>query len=75
MMLFSPDSYRKTYSDDSLVTLCSYCHDVAWPVGAHQPDREWITPESYYVRGATAEAVVTHGICPDCYRDIVEPNI
>jgi hypothetical protein len=74
MMLFSPENYVKTFSDDSIVSLCCYCSDVAWPIGAQQPDREWITPDAYYTRGGVTDVVLSHGICPDCFATIVTPN-
>jgi hypothetical protein len=73
--LFSPENYRTSTDNDRLVSLCSFCHDVAWPVGAHQPNREWIKPEAYYARGGATDMAVSHGICPTCFTTIVAPNI
>jgi len=70
MNLFSPERFitnMKTYRDDQIVTMCSYCHDVAWPVGAKEDSRTWISPDTYYQRGVAPDMVVSHGICPDCY--------
>ncbi len=52
-----------------LVRLCSYCHSVAWPLEAEEP--EWIEPEAYYARGGSGYVRVSHGICPRCYEDIL----
>ena len=60
-----------TYRCDELVVLCSYCHDVAWPVGAEDPDRIWIKIEEYYRRSGPADVVVTHGVCPACLERLV----
>lgn len=49
------------------VTLCSYCHDVAWPVGSSAGERSWIEPEEYYRRGGPSDVIVSHGICEDCF--------
>jgi hypothetical protein len=75
MMLFSPDNYTKPYDDGSLVTVCCYCADVAWPIGARRAEREWIAPDVYYARGGPSDVALSHGICPNCFRTIVEPNI
>jgi hypothetical protein len=48
-----------------VVTLCSYCHAVAWPIGSEEP--EWIEPEVYYTRGGPSDVLVSHGMCPGCY--------
>jgi hypothetical protein len=57
-----------------LVVLCSSCHDVVWPVGAPEPDQNWIGIEDHYGRGGTSQVAVSHGICPTCAARIVEPN-
>ena len=49
------------------VTMCSYCHDVAWPIGAPAETRSWIEPEAYYRQGGPSQIMVSHGICPACY--------
>jgi hypothetical protein len=58
----------------ALVVLCSFCHDVVWPVGALEPDQSWIGLEDYYRRGGTSQVAVSHGICPTCMALIVAPN-
>ena len=67
----APDSPRPT---GELVVLCSFCHDVVWPVGASEPDQNWIGLEDYYRRGGTSQVAVSHGICPTCMALIVAPN-
>lgn len=51
-----------------VVRLCSYCHDVAWPPGqlTGADVEAWIPPEEYYRRGADADILVSHAICPRC---------
>jgi len=58
-----------------IVTLCSYCHDVAWPVGATEPDAEWIAATEYYRRDGDRSVAVSHGVCPACFDRIVEPAL
>lgn len=53
--------------DYPIVSLCSYCQKVAWPIGEYREDaREWISPEDYYARGGQSDVRVSHGICPTC---------
>jgi hypothetical protein len=59
---------------DEQVALCSFCHDVAWPIGARQENQIWIAIEDYYRRGGLSEVVVSHGICPRCVERIITPN-
>jgi len=71
MPLFSiVQRFSGNMDDSRMVTLCSYCHDVAWPIGADAGRREWISPEIYYQRGGHSDVVVSHGICPDCYQSL-----
>lgn len=64
-------SLFERFETGELVTLCTYCHDVAWPPGASDKDRTWIEPEEYYRRGGPAEVVVSHGMCPECYDRVM----
>jgi hypothetical protein len=58
-------------SADRIVTLCSYCQKVKWPVrGEELP--EWIEAVEFYRRGGRTDAVVSHGICYVCLEQIVE---
>lgn len=61
-------------SSGEQVALCSFCHDVAWPIGARQENQIWIAIEDYYRRGGLSDVVVSHGICPRCIERIVMPN-
>jgi hypothetical protein len=61
-------------SSDEPVVLCSFCHDIAWPIGARQEHQIWIAIEDYYRRGGLSEVIVSHGICPRCIERIVRPN-
>jgi len=53
---------------ESILSMCSFCHDVAWPVGAADPDREWIEPTEYYRRGGADDVAISHGMCPPCHE-------
>ena len=61
--------------DDEILTLCSYCHAIAWPIGADPETREWIEPPEYYRRGGASDVVDSHGICDCCFERVVEPPL
>jgi hypothetical protein len=50
---------------DQLV-ICSFCRDVAWPIGVPEADASWIRIPDYYRRGGSGDVAVSHGICPGC---------
>lgn len=52
-----------------ILRLCSYCQRVK----AESDTTEWIPAELYYQRGGTSQVRVSHGICPTCMREVVEP--
>jgi len=56
-------------SADRIVTLCSYCQKVAWPVPGQA---EWIEAVEFYRRGGRTDVVVSHGICDVCLEQIVK---
>lgn len=68
-------SHNGARPDDELLTLCSYCHAIAWPIGAETATREWIEPPEYYRRGGASDVVVSHGICDCCFERVVEPTL
>ncbi len=61
------DRVADTYNNGQVLKVCSYCHDVAWPVPRQPETYLWIEPEDYYRRGGTSDVLVSHGICPVCY--------
>lgn len=78
MPLFEPAAMQAYFDRErtrAIVTLCSYCHAVAWPLDAPAKARDWIEPTDYYRRGGPSDARVSHGICPACYRTVVEDSI
>jgi hypothetical protein len=62
------------YRPEDLVVLCSFCHDLAWPVGATEQDQTWIRIDEYYRRGGSGEVAVSHGVCPACMDRLITPN-
>jgi hypothetical protein len=55
----------KGLGTDPLV-ICSFCRDVAWPIGVSEADASWIRIADYYRRGGNGDVAVSHGICPGC---------
>jgi hypothetical protein len=62
------------YRHEELVVLCSFCHDLAWPLGAGEQDRTWIRIDEYYRRGGSGDVAVSHGVCPACIARLIAPN-
>ncbi len=60
-----------TYNDGQILKICSYCHDVAWPIPQQPETFLWIEPDDYYRRGGTSDVLVSHGICPVCYDRVL----
>lgn len=50
-----------------LLPICSYCKNV------RTDDNYWQNLEHYLVRHTGLQ--LSHGICPGCYRDVVEPEL
>lgn len=59
---------------EDLLTLCVICARVAWPIGAPTDTREWIEPPEYYRRGGSDVALLSHGLCKDCFARIQEED-
>ena len=57
--------------DLPLLTMCSYCQRVADEVEGGR--REWIAAETYYRHGGSSAVRISHGICPRCMKERVEP--
>ena len=57
---------------DRIVSLCSFCQMVAWPVGARMAQEEWIEAAEYYRRGGKSGVAVSHGICDVCSQRFAE---
>jgi hypothetical protein len=51
-----------------IVSLCSYCRRVRWPSGSGR----WVEAGDYYREGGTEGVFISHGICPDCTRTLME---
>jgi DNA-binding response OmpR family regulator len=52
---------------ESLLPICSYCRKI------RDPKDSWHDIEAYIAN--RTEASFTHGICPECYRSRIEPQI
>ena len=50
-----------------LLPICSYCKKV------RSEENYWQRVESYLAEHA--QVVFSHGICPDCYRTVVQPQL
>jgi hypothetical protein len=66
---------RQGLPADLVVVLCSFCHRVVWPIGADEAHQRWITPVEYYRLGGPSDIAVSHGLCPECYKVVVLPNV
>jgi hypothetical protein len=56
-----------------LVTMCSFCQKLAWPLDAAPDARDWIEPELYYALGGVSDVALSHTICPDCADQLHKP--
>jgi hypothetical protein len=69
-LLARPSRRAATIERATPVTLCSFCHNVAWPIGAPEQERTWIGIADYYRRGGVGDVAVSHGICPECIEAV-----
>jgi hypothetical protein len=53
-----------------LVSLCSFCARVKQ--AASPAESAWIDAEEYYQLGGTSKVRISHGLCPECYREHYE---
>lgn len=77
MMFFSEQKWLQegsSYDKSKILKLCSYCHDVNWPIGADIENQVWISPEEYYQRLGPTDVMISHGVCPTCFDKIVTEN-
>ncbi len=58
-------------SDADILTVCSICAKVSWPVGATPPNREWIEASDYYRRGGSEVELISHGMCESCFEKLM----
>lgn len=63
------NNYTKSYDDNDLASICSFCSRVAWPIGPERGERTWLTPDEYYAIGGSSQVVLSHGICPKCFSE------
>ncbi|MCX7990537.1 MAG: hypothetical protein N2999_00670 [Proteobacteria bacterium] len=64
------DAQRERTSN--IVTICSYCKNIKIPKSYDDSKSYiWVTPEKYYQLGGRESILLSHGICPLCYENIV----
>lgn len=72
MNLLAPHLATPTGSSSSVLGVCCYCRNVRLP---SRGTTEWVTAEKYHERGGEGSLVLSHGICPQCYENIVRPML
>jgi sigma-B regulation protein RsbU (phosphoserine phosphatase) len=61
------DALSQVKQLQGLLPICSYCKKI------RDEQNYWQRVESYL--SAHAQVVFSHGICPDCYRTVVQPQL
>ena len=61
------DALSQVKQLQGLLPVCSYCKKV------RSEENYWQRVESYLAEHA--QVVFSHGICPDCYRTVVQPQL
>lgn len=56
-----------------VIKICSYCQHFSAPQILGRND--WVSPAEYYDSGGIDEVNLSHGICDQCMKRIVEPQI
>lgn len=59
---------------EDILTVCSICARVAWPVGAPTGVRRWVEPSEYYRRGGADVVLISHGFCEACFARLQDEN-
>ncbi len=57
-----------------ILTVCSICARVAWPIGAPTGVCEWIEAADYYRRGGDHVALISHGFCEGCFEKLMSED-
>ena|SRR2546421_2738874 len=61
------DTLTQVKQLQGLLPICSYCKNI------RDEQNYWQRVDSYLMEHA--DVMFSHGICPDCYRDVVQPKI
>jgi len=61
------DTLAQVKQLQGLLPICSYCKNI------RDEQNYWQRVDSYLMEHA--DVMFSHGICPDCYRDVVQPKI
>lgn len=74
--LFDPEVIKAEVAAQArlpIVHMCSYCQRVR--SDCSDGEQEWVTAEAYYGGGGTSRVRISHGICPECINERLEPMI
>ncbi len=62
----------KSEESENLVNICSYCKSIKIVRYLNGIENiSWVAPEDYYRLGGREDVLLSHGICPSCYENIV----
>jgi len=59
-------------AEESLITVCCYCHAVRIVNSADVKSQRWASLEPETLR---LNSNISHGYCPECYETIVLPML
>ncbi len=57
---------------EGLLPICAYCKRIRDDTGKERGEGEWQQIETYLSRKTAAD--FTHGICPDCFKKVIEED-
>lgn len=58
--------------EQTCLAICTFCRNVRLESDPRFAD--WMRAEEYYRRGGSSRVLLSHAICDDCQKGIVEPN-
>lgn len=76
--IFDYKSLKAALEIDSrkpIIAICSYCLKLRRPDDDAGNIHAWMEAEDYYRGGGSSEVRLSHGICPDCYKNRVMSNL
>ena len=65
--ILSAENYKRPYSIENRISICSFCAKILWPLGAWGTSQDWISADNYYANGGSSHVGLNHGICPECF--------
>jgi hypothetical protein len=66
--ILSAENYKRPYSIENRVSICSFCAKIAWPLAAGGARQDWISADEYYAEGGSSLVGLNFGICPECFE-------